>query len=178
MRINSFTDAFTTGEAELDLGDGLKARIPLGKRGYTIDQSVGRAVKIWDYLNNREQMIYGDTGRRNIETNLSAHTGTNAYLRRNDNTVQLNIYGVSFTDLAVPVYTLPAGFRPDYHLLDNGPVHIGQTTACRTIISFTAGSLTILGGTNGTPVYRQYIFQTNDPWPTTLPGTAVETIPA
>jgi len=36
-----------------------------------IDQSAGRTVYIWDHLNSREQMIYGDTGWRSIATDAT-----------------------------------------------------------------------------------------------------------
>lgn len=51
--------------------------IPTGMRpaAYRVDQTAGRTVTVWDYLNNREQVIYADTGIQDITalaSNISA----------------------------------------------------------------------------------------------------------
>lgn len=181
-RTNTWADATATQEAALDLGDGLNARIPLG-RPYTIDQSAGRVVKIWDYLNKREQVIFGDTGWRLLE-NVEGVTGT-IMMRRVLNTVTIRLVDV------MPVITSrslakgpTAGFLPanqgtqlnnfvtaqvipgaavtsDWHRIDvyrYGVQWQGESVSQRLVLP-------------SAPLGGQIVYTTDDPWPATLPGT-------
>ncbi|MFF5793968.1 SGNH/GDSL hydrolase family protein [Paeniglutamicibacter sp. NPDC012692] len=162
---------------------------------YTIDQSSGRVVKIWDYLNNREQLIYGDTGWRTttppvgqgaVDGLWTDGTGTIQY-RRVNNTVYVRFEGVGFLagapagNYLTPANFLPPGFRTWYserkkHYLANvnGPINyeisVYQTSRLRVGPTVPGTGLNALQGTLD--------FTTDEVWPTTLPGTAVGSIPA
>lgn len=149
-----------------------------GQRGYVIDQSAGRVVKVWDYLNNREQMIYGYTGVRNIYALLegATFTGGRVEVIREGNDVELTIYGItpgaSVADGNVAL-RMPSGFRPpSYQLFPY--VWYGTTIDAgnRALIS-GGGALQVYGWEAGRVIYGRLSWKTSDPWPTTLPGTAV-----
>lgn len=181
-RTNTWTDAMTTQEAELDLGDGLNARIPLG-RPYTIDQSAGRVIKAWDYLNKREQIIYADTGWRTHPLQPGVTTGR-ILLRRVGSTVTIRV--VDLVPIASSRFigaSLMSGFYPadggiaannfvashmiagndvsaDWHRVDVYRYGIQWQGPSRT------GSTVPGGGLSG-----QIVYTTDDPWPATLPGS-------
>lgn len=172
-RTNTTTEALTTGTAVLDLGDELTAEIPLGKRAYTIDQSVGRTVKVWDYLNNREQLIYGDTGDRDISALLINSAGK-VVISRTVNTVTLDLQGVKpsgeLTSGSV-FLPIPSGFRSPIRR-DMALAADGLATVMRSCFIFANGGMGVwLPSTSDS--YRLIIsYRTNDPWPTALPGAA------
>lgn len=172
-RINSLKDTLNTGEAELDVGDGQRARVPLG-RAVRVDQSAGRVFKVWDYLNNREQIIYGDTGWRSI----TIASGT-LQIRRVNQTVSVNL--VNFRPQAtgtVAIAQLPAGFRdaPTSEVFwadEQGSPRSSQ------IRGYSPFEFVILGlSTINSYVSASITYLTTDPWPTSLPGTAVGSIPS
>lgn len=151
-----------------------------------VDQTAGRAIYTWDDVNNREQLIYGDTGPRNIEDLLSPDFTGRAFTRRSGATVQVwgEITPADSVDVTseVPILTqaLPNGFNPssvawvrtpfrvsagdkDVHFRVANPVHVrsfagtwGSNTSARFLLSW----------------------MTTDTWPTILPGTASGSIPA
>lgn len=179
QRTNTWQDAFNTGEAELDLGDGLSARFPLGKRAYTIDQSAGRVVKVWDYLNNREQMIYGDTGER-LMTDARITAGY-ASITRTGNTVQLAANALVLGNETGTLTLLdwaPQGFRPRDIVTSESAAYWSTETTHRMRVNPYNKSVQILGITAGEPINWLVTFRTVDPWPPSLPGTAIGSIPA
>lgn len=166
-RKNTWADATATQEAELDLGDGLSTRLPLG-RPLTFDQTAGRVVKAWDHLNKREQIIYGDTGRRNIAP-LAAMTEGSVTVRRYGSVVTVAMDAAKFSNAGT--FTLagvmPYGFRPDasFHGI---AINLGATDGNRLSIS-TAGNVSIYTYAGGwVRFYATY--STLDSWPATLPG--------
>lgn len=168
-RTNTWADAHTTKEAALDLGDGITVRIPTDKQRYTIDQTAGRTVKVWDYVNNREQLIYGDTGLRDI-TALSTVpvTAGTITMQRVGHLGYLSFEGVKFsTSSSGVVLVVPSGLRPaqipTFQL--EGVVNRGQITLY--------GNVQIYNWTAGQPIYGSFTYPIADPWPTSLPGTAV-----
>lgn len=140
---------------------------------YTIDQSAGRVVKVWDYLNNREQLIYGDTGDRDISSNLSKSTGK-VVVSRMGNNVTLDLMGVAPTsELAsgTVFLNIPSGFRSpirkDLPLLANI-----TGNASRSSFIFANGGMGVWNPSTS-DLYRFTVsYRTNDPWPTSLPGVA------
>jgi len=150
--------------------------------GSYTDESVGRRLFQWDANNSRWQMTYGDTGDRQ-----SAITYTNGWatayvgnmLRRIGNTVYLQVVLDSTSATTDGAFTVPAGFRPSATALMAVPVG-GSTVVPRTLTMGSAGEATIyqasLAGQAGWFVGLAY--QTNDAWPTSLPGTASGSIPA
>lgn len=171
-RKSTVLESLSTGRAVLDLGDQLETEIALGRREYTVKETAGRTVTVWDYLNNREQLIYGETGKRNILGDLIGATGGQATLSRSGNMVQFVCYGVSFSDIFAAIYFLPNGFRPITNGINMAALHIDQTSHARTILSANNYSIATRGGENDKPAYIDLTFQTADPWPTSLPGVA------
>lgn len=173
-RTNTWADATATQEAELDLGDGLSTRVPLG-RPYTIDQSAGRVLKVWDHINKREQLIYGDTGFRDITAlNPALPSGGTIRLRRTGNLVYLVINNVS-RPAGSPwtLLKLPSGFTPSYTHVELGDLHIYSKPATARLFIQTNGSVDAIDSTDATPIYKSAVFPTADPWPTSLPGAAI-----
>ncbi|AXC38648.1 hypothetical protein QCN37_gp22 [Arthrobacter phage Tatanka] len=133
-----------------------------------IDQSAGRTIYTWDDLNQREQLIYGDTGWRNLS---QAPETSNVFLRRNGSMVQLQ-----FTNHASPggnyVFPtqLPTGFRPTIALeapFRQGAMAYGNAK----MVSVTSAGTTTFWGSLADTVSAVVVFMTADPWPTSLPGT-------
>ena len=141
-----------------------------GAPGPVVSSAVGRTVKVWDQQNQREQLIYGDTGLRQVTLPLAG----SGYLRRIGQ--EVTFY---FRDVITPIgteniYTLPAGFAPDYSPQYG---HVGRT-GTRLLAAFTISGAAVFQNTSHTnTLYAHLKFTTNDPWPASLPGTAVGVIP-
>lgn len=145
-----------------------------------VDNTAGRAIYTWDDVNGREQLTYGDTGSRNITDLVDATkwTVSIAKLRRVGAQVELRLgltplAGVSGT---VQVFAqLPAGFQNQHSF---NTVAVDNTNVILPIgMSFSGGPLSINGVVSGRGLTVMLGFQTLNPWPTTLPGTADGTIP-
>jgi hypothetical protein len=152
-----------------------------------VDQTAGRCIYTWDDLNQREQLIYGDTGMRNITSDqgwVDALTGAGVTLagsglnriRRVNNVVELDwVIDKPASGNTVPAAAFPLGFRPAG--LWNA---LGVTSSLTMVRAYHAG------GTNAL-IYQSQVGQSNvtisltyttaDPWPTTLPGVSAGTIP-
>lgn len=141
-----------------------------------IDNTAGRAIYTWDETQNREQRISGDTGWRDVSASFIPKTsGALAiYIRRENSLVTIAGDAVTLTEehpALTPFLPLPTGFN-------SGPV------ISRAGEGYEVGRLfTAPGGLSCTTALavgrRRFYFQfsTTEPWPTTLPGTAVGTIP-
>lgn len=175
QRSNTIADAMTTGEAELDVGGGLRARIPLGKQRYTVDESAGRVVKVWDYLNARDQVIYGDTGWRDVSALLINGWTGSVHIRRCGLTIWLRVQNLSGAGASgSPFMAAITGFGAGFAGYMAGA---SSTTLLPLEIN---GSLQFaLPTTTVTSAVRWALFSfpTTSPWPTSLPGTASGTIP-
>ena len=148
--------------------------------GSYADESVGRRLFQWDANNARWQMTYGDTGLRDTAVTVAnawAIYGGYNHIRRVGNVVSLNLWLDSASASADTVGTIPAGFRPD-RTVGFGVLAPGNLIRLLQISS--AGSLdaTTGGTTPGAAWFVQATWVTNDAWPTTLPGSAVGSIPA
>lgn len=140
------------------------------------DQTAGRAAYMWDDLNGRDQLIYGDTGWR-IVTSLAAADWTSGtmYLRRNGYQVELggslNTTSGAIVQANTPLMALPVGYRPAFtinKIIAGGNVNHG-------VIVGTDG---VLRADSGLSAIRwQLTWMTSDAWPNTLPGSASGTIP-
>lgn len=196
LRTNSFSNMASTGEADLDLGAGVTARIPvksaervktLETAMVTIDNTVGRRAFAWDAGNARQQMVYGDTGWRQLVTNGSGVAADNTgavHLRRTGLTVWIRFANVKPADpsasLANMGTLITAGFRP----VDNQAFgFIGDTGALspHIVAIFNKGVVYVQRPTNFASTIPDgnyqgtFSFPTDDAWPTTLPGTAIGT---
>lgn len=151
-------------------------------RSDRLDQTAGRALYTWDDTNNREQLIWGDTGSRDITATFldpSKWAGGQLKIRRVGSEVELralaldNVTGVIGS---VPVLTgqLPLGFRNQHTL---SAIAVNVTTISRVQMDFTATQATIFNVVDGGVSTFTAKWQTADAWPTSLPGTADGTIP-
>lgn len=154
---------------------------------YRFDNTAGKTCWAWDPTAGREQLIYGDTGERDI-TALSGNVANgNIYLQRTGNEVTITLLMVklatlasgSSTDLFAPG-AIPAGFRHRrttwYPMKSNGASNTG--TEWRQLGATSSGWMPIYSSASLADEYRAVIkYTTTDPWPTSLPGTAVGVIP-
>lgn len=154
------------------------AILDTGQR-YTVSETAGRVVKVWDYLSNREQLIYGDTGERDITSLLVNATGR-LTVSRVGPVAHLCFEGVApMTSTSGLVASLPLGFRPATRKDFSIPATTASTVWRSAYIFPASGGGGIgIWSPSPTDLYRYYIsFRTNDAWPTSLPGTADGSIP-
>lgn len=132
-----------------------------------VKETAGRTVSVWDYMNNREQLIYGDTGLRNMAGELTnVESAGHVQLNRYGNLCTLIFHDVKTTTSGnTAILTLPIGFRPD---ISQSGSAIGTTRIQAT----NNGSFVLLGATVGTVITGSLTWYTPNPWPTTLPGVA------
>ncbi|MGZ0067847.1 pyocin knob domain-containing protein [Microbacterium arborescens] len=147
-----------------------------------VDQTAGRAIYTWDDLNGREQLIYGDTGWRDVSALLMNGAGATTFLiRRIGFTVYARISSLQLPSTAVgdTVLTLPIGFGciETYGLLR-------ESVATGGGFGFALGGgirlyANVSGGANNTTHRFTGVLQaiTDQAWPTALPGTAVGSVP-
>lgn len=150
-----------------------------------VDNAAGRAIYQWDNTANREQLIYGDTGWRQFAANTPDFAGL-VYVRRQTGivTVQINVTPADATKENLTFATLPSGFR-----CDNPPgsmfYALGRQANSLKMTQLTVGSDGTLAARTATNNWVsgdgafmvQASWPTSNTWPTTLPGTAVGTIP-
>lgn len=138
-----------------------------------VDQTAGRAIYVYDDVNNREQLIYGDTGWRNVTT-LSPYPGPDQNrIRRIGQQVfvQFSVQAPNPTITPVPSLTLPVGFQA----VGEGaylPRAYGNTA-----VYFDGTKALFFAMAAGAVDRHTFSFPANDPWPTALPGTAIGGIP-
>ncbi len=158
-----------------------------------VDQTAGRAIYQWDDLNGREQIIYGDTGWRLISPPVvptKVDSGT-AQIRRIGSNVYLRFVDVVLSSAATgycPIFTstdIPVNFRPfgaERTMQNVGQVNnalaqqvisiFGEVAWARQVDNAAVSLTRPTAGLKGTVQWL-----TDDAWPTTLPGTAVGSIP-
>lgn len=141
-----------------------------------VDQAAGRAIYTYDDLNNRDQMVYGDTGWRDVSANLANGWTGALYIRRVGVTIEVVGRGLdSASATSSQLYTLPSGFMPPRDIpLFARPAASSAPPAYGSIGTAAIGVATGIA-LNGNSF--QAIYSTITSWPTTLPGTAVGTIP-
>lgn len=148
-------------------------------RAYTVDETAGRVVRIWDYLNNREQMIWSDTGLRDISTLVPNWTSGAVYLHRVGNVVTLYSDSMitadsgTFTNAAM----IPFGFRPASTATGLSMHLVPGLDQYRLSVS-GAGNFSCYNYVTGKYIRMMLTWTTNNTWPTSLPGTAVGGTPA
>lgn len=152
---------------------------------HRIDNTAGRTIYAWDDTNSREQLVYGDTGWRDISTMLNSdYTSTKVTIRRYQHMVTVNFDSVkSVTESGHSIWLTPTGgFKPD---VSNGIGNLRYALASdlnggnTKVISpeTNSGGIRFLSYTKDTALNGSFTYFTRDPWPTTLPGTAIGTIP-
>lgn len=175
QRIRRGLSGGTTGFYERTMWDGVWQ--PWRFFAYQrVDQSAGRAVYTYDDLNSREQMIYGDTGWRDVSADLANGWTGNLYLRRVGNSVTFGVRNLvrGSTDT---LYSLPSGFGLTVTSAHALPIAVnGQVQLLRI---GSGGSVTLNAAIAAAIAEAGMVtWPTSASWPTTLPGTAVGSIPA
>lgn len=139
------------------------------------DETVGRRAFMWDTVNSRWQMVYGDTGWRDVTTLTTAGTCQAAKIRRSGALVEYTIYAGS-EDMILP---LPSGFQPG---MGTNAVGLPTGTTPPGILRWNAVDPRCFSPVGGAAYYFvteiTVSYSTDQPWPTTLPGVASGTIPA
>ena len=155
--------------------------VPISAMGSHTDESVGRRVFTWDGVNSRWQMIYGDTGWRDVSTLFTGSWLGNWNVRRINSVVYHNLFNVRSGTGAV--WNAPAGFRGGISTTDVQSMPVSRyDLASHSAIGCNnggAGNYTVLGGAIGyAGAVINAVITTYEAWPSSLPGTAVGSIPA
>ncbi|ALY10726.1 minor tail protein [Arthrobacter phage Wayne] len=147
------------------------------------DNTAGRAIYTWDdtATPGRENLIYGDTGSREISAYLdtSKWAAGNIKIRRVGWEVELRAYGLDNVagivgSVGILNAQLPAGFRNQHTVA--GFAQIGAN-AGQVVVAFSATNATVVGVVDNVICGFTAKWQTTDPWPTALPGNADGSIP-
>ena len=154
---------------------------PITNLGFYTDESVGRRLFQWDANNSRFQQTFGDTGWRSVTDLLVNGWLTSAdriTIRRQNNVVTLMLGDMDGRSATTDVImTLPSGFRPNWQY--NVPSYATSgATSSRSVNAVHTGNVTWCGTPRPTYENALFTYLTSDAWPTTLPGTAVGSIPA
>lgn len=170
---------------------------PIQGLGQRWDETVGRRCLEWDTNNNREQMIYGDTGWRlcgewtaggvftsglvvsAFGTGFVAGSAGRWEMRRIGYQVFHRIYGLRTSGTGGQCFAggsyIPTGFRSSSY--EDHPVvapWIGVTIG----FGFSLGELSLSAESAMTTMRRTTFWTlTDQAWPTALPGSAVGSIP-
>jgi hypothetical protein len=136
------------------------------------DESVGKRMFGWNTVQNRWDLLYGDTGNRDVSASCSTGTAT-IFLRRCGSvvTVTFSAFAPGSTgDKAL--ITLPSGFRPAATTYgtanDSGTLRVADATSA---------GVTTVRAVAGVAVAGTLTFQTIETFPVTLPGSASGAIP-
>lgn len=146
-----------------------------------VSEAAGRTITLWDKINNRQQLIYGDTGNRIITTSLinGWTTPNDIRIRRVGNLVIADFDGIVATAMTNAAFlNIPAGFTPSTSASSRQLFHTAAIPTVAYRVFSSSGTLQVLGATTTVPpLYGSVVWFTTDPWPTTLPGTAFGSIP-
>ena len=158
---------------------------PITNLGFYTDESVGRRLFQWDANNSRFQQTYGDTGWRNVTSLVTPPanlTITTIYVRRINSTVYVRVKSQADAGIAATAWswaTIGTGFTPVDIASQLFYYYRSFTDSERQL--WYRDNITADIGTsaaNPSPLDVSWIHVTSDAWPTTLPGSAVGSIPA
>lgn len=158
---------------------------PITNLGFYTDESVGRRLFQWDANNSRFQQTFGDTGWRDVTSLVTPPadlTITTIYVRRINSTVYVRVKSQAAAGIAATVWswsTIGTGFTPVDIASQLFYYYRSFTDAQRQL--WYRDNITADIGTsaaNPSPLDVSWIHVTSDAWPTTLPGSAVGSIPA
>lgn len=166
-------------------------------RNTNIDNSVGRTLSIWDETGNRSQLIYGDTGLRSMPLPANIASGV-WFLRREGSKVSMytQLTGINNNtgqDLhnyeVMAAGSIPVGFQPPVSVPIVGFGRAGVSNQRQPLMAFmyatgrialekdeTNANGAIINNTAAS-FYFSVTYDTTQPWPTSLPGTASGGIP-
>ena len=137
-----------------------------------VDQTAGRAIYTWDHLNDREQLVYGDTGSRDIVASNGGN-GTFAALKVRRVMNMVEVVCVAWVpnasgNIAPFAVNLGVGFRSTH----TTPITAIHNNAPASGVMSNVGAITVYSVTSGASVSFVTQYFTPDPWPATLPGVA------
>ncbi|ALY09404.1 minor tail protein [Arthrobacter phage Joann] len=145
-----------------------------------VDQTAGRAIYLWDDLNNRDQLVSGDTGVRSIPMD-NGYLGS-LFIRRQGYTVTLNGAvkrppGVSINGTFL--ISIPDGFKPQSVAWTFFPVRHSPNPSWGTLYrkAYELVFENLTGDTDAGEARFEISWTTVQAWPTVLPGSASGTIP-
>lgn len=147
--------------------------LPVGAE-YRSTDGAGVGAWRWGKTTTGWVVTNGDTGWRTISDGGSAGilgAGHTLRLRRVTTAVEMRL-NVNQNPAVMPDYSLPAGFAP-YGMDLQRAMYRGGTTAITGYYRINSGKLTFNGGANSTNATALETWTTTDPWPATLPGTAI-----
>lgn len=147
----------------------------------TIDNTVGRRAFAWDAANSRQQMIYGDTGFRSITSLANGFVSGAITLRIKGGWAQMifDDCRFSFTGTQHDIFLAgTSGITSVVPLtgLGQGVLESTSDGGCR-ITAFSSGRVAIYGTSSNGFFTGSVMWATDRPWPTSLPGTPIGTIP-
>ena len=138
-----------------------------------VDQTAGRAIYQWDDLNNREQIIYGDTGWRELSASLlNGWTASSLMVRRYGNLVTMKIFNLDSSAATNDTFFLPPSGWTRAH--GAGVLLFPKTSSSVAYLTLASTGCTFTGrsGVYGTGGYTEVSWTTDGAWPNILPGTA------
>jgi hypothetical protein len=147
-----------------------------------IDQSAGRVIYQWDDVNKREQLIYGDTGWRDVSAGLTSGWVGGLHIRRIGSILHVSIRSVT-PPMASPVgqfYAWPAGFAPDImgtYITTRPDSSVTLTSLYFNTVGVTHNILSNAWTSGMGSLLGNFSFPVSAAWPTALPGTAYGSIP-
>lgn len=149
-----------------------------------VDQTAGRVIYQYDDVNSREQIIYGDTGWRNVTADMINGFTSQLYIRRTNNTVFLEGIVLPPDPMVTgDFYQVPTAFQ--WTALVNVRVQgrMANSTDPFWLARKAPTSPLTVENINGSWVAGRGGFaistswSTAATWPTSLPGTAVGSVP-
>ncbi|AXC38647.1 minor tail protein [Arthrobacter phage Tatanka] len=148
-----------------------------------VDQSAGRTIYQWDDINNRDQLVYGDTGVRDVRAlfdSAKVTVGTGK-MRRTGHVVELRVLGMQAVagvsgNIQTLLTNLPYGFRNEHTVTVIATQ--GFESLTRADLAFNAGGLTVRNLVQNPSTSFTLIWTTLDAWPTTLPGDPIGSLPS
>lgn len=145
-------------------------------------EAAGRAMYAWDELNQREQLIYGDTGWRDISSSLIGGASGTAFIRRFGGVleVSLSLTLADGTPNGTKVLSLPAGFISSYFKGYFPARAAGDAT--KTVFFRWTNNELYMGlpaaySSSWGVLEISSVFTSTANWPTVLPGVAASSIP-
>ncbi|MDR6117285.1 hypothetical protein QE370_000469 [Aeromicrobium sp. SORGH_AS981] len=153
------------------------------------DKSAGIAIYAWDEVAGREQLVYGDTGLRDIssllDTNLFA-SGSVLFVRRRTYEVTLQGAVIVNADMTTENNLIPStpgwpsGFSIQAQIVTRTPFRM-SAAAVNHYLRYTQGVAQVSPLGTLTPGQGSFAFlvkyDTASAWPTSLPGNPSGTIP-
>ncbi|MEX8058566.1 hypothetical protein [Microbacterium sp. 16-032] len=147
------------------------------------DQTAGRAAYEYNPEADAEQLIYGDTGWRNITTSVvNGWNANNLSIRRVGHRATLVAEGLTGAAATAQLaIALPSGFSGSGLPISPRGLFHSATYPSAVYRAFIGGVLELQfpGWTTAMPtVFGEMSWYTSDAWPTSLPGSASGTIPS